>query len=161
MTDWLVALFSGAVGAVLATALTTMLSWRATWVSYTEAATQRALDLDRLFINHPKLRSYFYGGNTLPSEDDDPLIFAAMEFIADNLEGIWDHEDVYGDSDWDSWLSYINTMQKKCPALKDFVARNEYEWYPSLKSLESLDPSKPRPRVPRLRRLWRDARGKE
>ena len=91
----------------------------------------------------------------------DPLVQAAKEFIADNLEGIWDYQDVYSDSDWDSWLKYIKDMLEQCPALHDFIAIDDFKWYPSLKDLVSLDASKPRPRLPRLRRLWRDARGKD
>lgn len=166
MTDWVLVLFSGALGAVLATALTTLLSWRATWVSYNEAATQRALDVDRLFLNYPHIRTYFYKAKPdqpqaeFPSAEAEPLVHAAMEFIADNLEGIWDFEDVYSDSDWDAWLKYIQDMLTQCPSLSDFIAKDEYKWYPSLEDLQGVDPSEPRPRVRRLRRLWNDALGK-
>ena len=112
------------------------LSRRSFKISAYHGATDRTLQLDQVFVNHPLLRPYFVDGVPVPEEGavDAELrhrILAVAEFAVDILEDCWDNEDCYAGEDRDAWMRWIYQVFDSAPACQDLYA-GAVDWYPSL-----------------------------
>lgn len=96
-------------------------------------STDLTLQLDRVFIEYPELRPYFYDGQS-PTGSDIELrqrVAAVAEFALDVLECIWDHRDKYSEPDTKSWKKWIGDLIGTSPTMRDLYAEHT-DWYPAL-----------------------------
>jgi hypothetical protein len=111
-------------------------------------ASDRALQMDQVFIAHPLIRPYFYDGVPVPDDDGDNAelrnrVLAVAEFVVDILEDCWDNEDCYAGEDRDAWMHWIYEVFESSPAASTLYAEN-VEWYPKLTKLFEEEGSPPR-----------------
>ncbi len=107
------------------------------------SATDLVLEVDRVFIDHPQLRPYFYEDTVCPAGHlDKNLVDAVAELQLDVLECIWDSRDTYTSVDRDSWAQYIREVFAASPAIRDAYSANE-GWYPTLDLLFKEEPPAP------------------
>jgi hypothetical protein len=99
-----------------------------------QGATQLMLEVDRIFLNHPELRPFFYDDVEPTPDVDRNLINAAVEFMLDAFECIWDQRPHFSAPDYDSWAEYIVDRFGTSPVLRQFY-RDHAGWYPTLDSL--------------------------
>lgn len=107
-----------------------------------QGASALALELDRVFIEYPMLRPYFYDGVAVPatgsgSGEQETLrnrVLAVAEFAVDTMECIWDHRDTYNDEDRPAWERWICDALSGSPACCELADENP-DWYPSLQLL--------------------------
>ncbi|MGW6280053.1 hypothetical protein [Kribbella sp. NPDC055071] len=122
--------------AVLVSVLSAILAWRigsrtVRNMSY-RSATDLMLEVDRIFIEHPSLRKYFYDQMDCPKgHKDRALVEAVAELTLDVLECIWDDRRNYSRRDLKSWDMYIGAMFEQSPAV---VEAYDPTWYPTLAS---------------------------
>jgi hypothetical protein len=114
------------------------LSRRSFRITAYHGASDRALQMDQVFIQHPLLRPYFAGGEPVPPLDGDPelhhRVLAVAEYVVDILEDCWDNEDCYAGADRDAWMRWIYEVFESSPAARDLFADN-VSWYPQLARL--------------------------
>jgi hypothetical protein len=119
-------------------------------VGTTLSATELALDIDRIFIEHPAVRPYFYDNRALHNavdkggEELNSRVLAVGEFILDALECIWQStkqvsED--GEDDKEAWRSYIVRVFQQSIVLWDLYTEYQIDlgddgWYPLLSELQ-------------------------
>jgi hypothetical protein len=115
-----------------------------------QSTTELVLSVDRVFMEHPRIRPYFYENRDVPHpapigdmESDRNLVFAVAEFVLDSLECIWDHnKDNKEAADRTSWIAYIVSVFVSSPVLQQFYrkyqtdAPENEQWYPSIAELE-------------------------
>ncbi|HEU0316965.1 MAG TPA: hypothetical protein VFR49_06525 [Solirubrobacteraceae bacterium] len=101
-------------------------------------ATALTLQVDRMFVDHPRLRPYFYDGAPVPTGSRQPdernRVLAAAEFLLDVLECVWDHEDEYDAQDRRAWAEWIHDTFASAPACRELYL-DKRDWYPSLTKL--------------------------
>lgn len=122
-----------------ATAYSYRLGRRDLQVTTYQGATDLTLQMDRLFIEYPMLRPYFYGGEAVPAADGgDPdlrnRVLAAAEFVLDIVECIWDHRHSYAKDDREAWKKWIHDVFASSPACCELYSEN-VDWYPALQNL--------------------------
>lgn len=132
------------VVAIVIALLSAVLAWRAARrslrVTTYSGATELTLQIDRMFLEHPEIRPFFYDPRRPLAEAslgrDRSRVEAAAEYILDILECIWDHRHEYDDDDREAWKLYILEMIGKPGS--GCVLRAKYEewsadgWYPAL-----------------------------
>ncbi|HSV66497.1 MAG TPA: hypothetical protein VLJ59_11400 [Mycobacteriales bacterium] len=101
-----------------------------------QGATDLTLDLDRVFLDQPQLRPYFYDGEPTPPVDhpEHHRVLAAAEFCLDVCECIWDHRTEYDEVDKTAWREWIHHLLSRSPALCQLY-REQPEWYPAIADL--------------------------
>ncbi|MET9271212.1 hypothetical protein [Kribbella sp. NPDC003557] len=105
------------------------------------SATDLVLEVDRVFIEHPELRPYFYDSEVCaPGHQHYNQVMAVAELELDVLECIWDARDSYSDDDYKSWAEYIKGVFETSPAVSRLYADNE-DWYPTLDKLFTGEPA--------------------
>lgn len=120
--------------AVLVSVLSATLAWRigsrtVRNMSY-RSATDLMLEVDRIFIEHPSLRKYFYHQMDCPKgHKDRALVEAVAELTLDVLECIWDDHRSYSKRDRESWSNYIRAMFDQSPVVQETY---DPKWYPTL-----------------------------
>lgn len=104
-------------------------------------ATDYALDADRLFLDKPWLRDYFFGGKPLPENDLEHRaeVMAAAEFHLDVFEAIWDHRAEFARVDRTAWREWIHDLLETSPAMR-VVYLHDPTWYPSIASILAWEP---------------------
>ncbi|MDV6297466.1 hypothetical protein ACWEQV_29080 [Rhodococcus aetherivorans] len=104
-------------------------------------ATDLTLQIDRIFIEYPELRPYFYEGQS-PIDQDETLrqrVDAVSEFALDALECIWDHREKYTEMDRESWKIWINEFMASSPRMRGLY-EDHTTWYPALEDARKPDP---------------------
>lgn len=126
--------------ALAASALATYLSLRLsgrtlTTMSY-RSATDLVLELDRVFLDQPQLRPYFYEQAPTPprGHSEHHRVMAAAEFALDVCECIWDHRHQYSAVDCDAWREWIHNVFLESPTILATYEQN-VAWYPTLQEL--------------------------
>lgn len=119
-----------------------------------QGATELALNFDRMLIDYPFLRPYFYESEPVPAEDDGSApaeadrhrrqrVLAAAEFALDIFECIWDHRDSYNSVDHKAWRRWILDVMESSPACCEIYAEANADptdpWYPSLARIVAID----------------------
>src|ERR1700722_14331794 len=108
------ALIDGLIGAIigaLVAGVGVFLTYRSMKVAARDDATQAMLELDRLFVEHPKLRRYIAGDAPIPAEHGEARdhALAVVELVSDTLEAILDKVkqhpvfNMYSNADRKSW----------------------------------------------------------
>jgi hypothetical protein len=93
------------------------------------------LEIDRLFIERPYLRPYFYGGKDLSKADKETYhrVMAMAEFQLDAFDAIMTQRDYLPDDkdkqeDLQTWQRYFEDSFTKSPALCERISWNP-DWY--------------------------------
>jgi hypothetical protein len=94
-----------------------------------DSLTRLMMDTDRVFIEHPTMRKYFYSQVAPPT---DPVELAQAqaiaELLADFMEHVADHIDDIDDTAWVQWEAYFLELKKNSEVLRTFIGENR-EWY--------------------------------
>jgi hypothetical protein len=96
-----------------------------------QKAYQTVFDLDRLFLDHPELKPYFYSGQTLDAKTDPVLrarVESTAEWISDFFDNLFYNVKLGPNEDWSAWESYIEETFRRSPALRDYVQAHR-GWY--------------------------------
>jgi hypothetical protein len=105
-----------------------------------QKAYETVYDLDRLFLDHPEIKGYFYGDRALDAATDAATrarVESTAEWISDFFDNLYFNIKLGPDEDWSAWESYIDETFKRSPALRDYVAKHR-DWY-STELGEALD----------------------
>lgn len=104
-------------------------------------ATDYALDADRMFLDNPTLRDYFYEGKPPPEEpaEERARVMAAAEFYLDVFEAIWDHRGEFSRTDRAAWREWVHDLFESSPAMQT-VYLHDPDWYPSVTSILAWEP---------------------
>lgn len=129
--------------ALLASVISLIVSWRtgyhSTKITTYRSATDLTLDIDRIFVEHPTLRKYFYDGADVDDADEKtrPLVEAIAELMLDCFECIWDIRATYKAVDRGSWGRYVLSMLSTSPVMREMLKeRAGQDWYPALADLK-------------------------
>lgn len=100
------------------------------------SASELVLQFDRIFIEFPDLRPYFYGDRQVPSNNPrlKNQVEATVEFVLDVLECVWDQRDKFPEEVLESWQEWIHELFERSPAMQTFYSERN-QWYPQLRSL--------------------------
>lgn len=118
--------------------------------------TSLVLEIDKIFIEYPDLRPYFYNNTPLPAdmqEQDRNRTLAIAELYLDILECIWDRQPEFSKEDEASWRDWILDAFSTSPILSSHYSENR-SWYPTLMRLHRetgsawSDDAPPRPIPP-------------
>ena len=126
-----------ALFAVLVSVGSALLAWQigrhSLRITTYRSATDLMLEVDRIFVEHPHLRTYFHDGQICPADHADyNLVQAVAELELDVLECIWDSRDRYNKADQESWAKYILGVLET-PAIKlMYEDPDNTDWYPTL-----------------------------
>lgn len=99
--------------------------------------TQRIFEIDRIFIEHPLLRPFFYDGVIVTPIHDMPRITALAEYILDFYSTLQEHEKRIGDASpsWVEWTGYIKDGFQRSPFLCCYFAEHSYWYEPGLSGI--------------------------
>jgi hypothetical protein len=99
--------------------------------------TQRIFEIDRIFIEHPTLRPFFYDGTIVTPNNDKPRITALAEYILDFYSTLQEHESKIKDASpsWAEWTGYIEDGFKRSPFLCCYFLQRAYWYEPGLAEL--------------------------
>jgi hypothetical protein len=100
-----------------------------------DRATDLFLEIDRIFIEHPEMRAYFYGNEKVPA--GDPVVQrveATAELILDVFEWVWRRQEELVQRDQEGWCTYILDSLRGSSALLDFHQLHT-SWHPAIESL--------------------------
>jgi hypothetical protein len=93
-------------------------------------ATDWVLGLDRVFIERPHLRPYFYNGEAIaPGHDDFDEAVAMAELVADTLEAVWEQRFASrGKQPIEGWENWMMEMVDQSPLLRRHLSDHR-SWY--------------------------------
>jgi hypothetical protein len=84
-------------------------------------------DIDKIFIEKPQLRHYFYEGDSiLPNDSNYQQVEAIAEFMLDNFDAVLNNED-YFKKDLEAkkaWVNYIRCSFHSSPILRTEFKNN-------------------------------------
>jgi len=84
------------------------------------------MEVDRVFINRPELREYFYEGSPTPStEPERARVLAVADLImdvADSVASARRHGHML-DEDYQAWRNALHTYYEYSPAMRDLWPR--------------------------------------
>jgi hypothetical protein len=96
-------------------------------------------DMNRIFIDHPKLRPYFFGvplKTHLPTGDDKERLGATTFYLLNLYEAIWSLEPQMGEDERKAWREYIKSQVEA-----NSILSNKYHEDPNLyPNLEKVSP---------------------
>jgi hypothetical protein len=102
----------------------------------TEASTYQnisslMIDVDRLFVDHPAWKKYFYGHGLILNEDDPDheAVVSVAEMLVDFGDNVRMQAKMLPDYEWPAWGSYFQDLYQKSPTLRDFL-NSRPDWYP-------------------------------
>jgi hypothetical protein len=100
--------------------------------SYSDTTTM-VLDIDRMLVEYPHLRPYFYENQALPKKNDPDhhRVVAAADLYLDVAEHIWHHHVEYESADAIGWREWIHELFQKSPVLRGIMLTHGY-LYPAL-----------------------------
>jgi hypothetical protein len=115
------------------------LSRRSFRVMAYRGAAERALQMDKVFIDYPLVRPYFSDAEPFDPEtcEDAELrnrVPAVAEFVLDILEDCWDYEDCYGEPDRIAWKDWIYDVFETAPTCCEMYAESA-PWWPKIGKL--------------------------
>jgi hypothetical protein len=83
--------------------------------------------VSQVFIEHPKMRKYFYEGAE-PDGDDLEMARAIAMRMADALDHVTGHLDLMSEPSQEAWRQYVADIGRQSPTLKGYV-RAHKSWY--------------------------------
>lgn len=94
--------------------------------------TDLAVKTDTLFIEHPRLRKYFYSGAdfTELAGDDLHQLLAMAELMSDFMENAIQHESFDSVKVVGEWRDYCYALMRDSPAIRVYLHENQH-WYSS------------------------------
>jgi hypothetical protein len=115
------------------------LSRRSFRVMAYRGAAERALQMDKVFIDYPLVRPYFSDAEPFDPDacEDAELrnrVPAVAEFVLDILEDCWDYEDCYGEPDRIAWKDWIYDVFETAPTCCAMYAESA-AWWPKIGKL--------------------------
>lgn len=90
------------------------------------------LELDRLFVEHPHIRKYFYNGENISEDKQDEYaqVAAVAEYILDHFAAVISHTTADGQPLISTiWREYMKDCFVKSPVLCATLERYD-RWYP-------------------------------
>lgn len=92
-------------------------------------------DIDKVMIEYPEIRPYFYQGKVVTSGDlNGPRVKATAELVLDVFEWVWHRQEKLSLEDKDGWEPYILEVFSNSPALREHYAKCS-SWYPATNRL--------------------------
>ena len=118
---------------------------RATLASVYQAMNDNMLQINRLFIDRPLLRPYFYGKQELTDEspEERERIEATAELFINFIDNVLTQMPLLPSNLADPWQTYFGSVTTSSPVLREFWERRR-EWY-SEEMRALLDPLIVRP----------------
>jgi hypothetical protein len=118
---------------------------RATLASVYQAMNDNMLQINRLFIDRPLLRPYFYGKQELTDEspEERERIEATAELFINFIDNVLTQMPLLPSNLADPWQTYFGSVTTSSPVLREFWQRRR-EWY-SEEMRALLDPLIVRP----------------
>lgn len=95
--------------------------------------TANVFEVNRILMNHPELRKYFYEGALVTNDDPIELVATVAEFILDFFSVLQEHNRfLQGDHlpSYDQWVRYIQDLFRSSPFLCVQLSTN-MDWYES------------------------------
>ena len=91
--------------------------------------TRLVMDTDRVFIEYPEMRKYFYDREPPPTDAVElARALAIAELMTDFMDHVAEHIDEMDPSAWEEWEAYFKDLRDQSPILDSFVSENR-EWY--------------------------------
>jgi hypothetical protein len=118
---------------------------RATLASVYQAMNDNMLLINRLFIDRPLLRPYFYGEQELTDEspEERERVEATAELFINFMDNVLTQMPLLPSNLADPWRTYFGSVTTSSPVLREFWERRR-EWY-SEEMRALLDPLIVRP----------------
>ena len=146
-----VALFGNLVlfGSLVILGLQVRQGARATLASVYQAMNDNMLQINRLFIDRPSLRPYFYGEQELTDEspEERERVEATAELFINFIDNVLTQMPLLPSNLAEPWRTYFSGVITSSPVLREFWQRRR-EWY-SEEMRALLDPLIVRPHAPR------------
>jgi hypothetical protein len=103
---------------------------RATLASVYQAMNDNMLQINRLFIDRPLLRPYFYGEQELTDEspEERERVEATAELFINFIDNVLTQMPLLPSNLAEPWRTYFSSVIKGSPVLCDFWKRRR-EWY--------------------------------
>jgi hypothetical protein len=145
-----VALFGNFVliGSVVLLGLQVRHGARATLASVYQAMNDNMLQINRLFVDRPLLRPYFYGEQELTDEspEERERVEATAELFTNFIDNVLTQMPLLPSNLAEPWRIYFGSVTTSSPVLREFWKRRR-EWY-SEEMRALLDPLIVRPYDP-------------
>jgi hypothetical protein len=118
---------------------------RATLASVYQAMNDNMLQINRLFIDRPLLRPYFYGEQELTDEspEERERVEATAELFTNFIDNVLTQLPLLPSNLAEPWRTYFTSVTTSSPVLREFWERRR-EWY-SEEMRALLDPLMVRP----------------
>jgi hypothetical protein len=113
---------------------------RSTRASVYQAIADQMMSIDRLFIDHPELRPYFYGKKAAPSRGlNHERVAAATELFVDFMDNVVVQTPHIPEYLSGTWTRYFRDVAASSPSIREFW-RTKREWY-GISLQRVLDPA--------------------
>jgi len=101
-----------------------------TMVSVYNAINSEMMEIDRYFVEHPDLKSYFYGDKKItPRSKDFERVASMAEWIMDFMDNVLVLSTVMKDYPWkDTWVVYFKDLLTTSQPFRYFWSQRK-EWY--------------------------------
>jgi hypothetical protein len=118
---------------------------RATLASVYQAMNDNMLQINRLFVDRPRLRPYFYGKQELTDEspEERESVEATAELFINFMDNVLTQMPLLPSNLAEPWRTYFSSVLTSSPVLCDFWTRRR-DWY-SEEMRALLDPLIVRP----------------
>jgi hypothetical protein len=94
-----------------------------------QTVADQMMSIDRLFIDRPDLRPYFYGGKPAPAGGDErERVIATSELIVDFMDNVMMQEPNIPDYLTSAWQTYFRSIAADSPSIREFWRENR-RWY--------------------------------
>ena len=94
-----------------------------------QALSSAMLDIDRLFVERPELRPYFYDGVDIPCGfDEEQRVLATAELMCDFFDDCTAQAHLLDAASNDVWRNFARGIARTSPAVRAHWLRNG-EWY--------------------------------
>ncbi|WP_330460543.1 hypothetical protein OIB37_28885 [Streptomyces sp. NBC_00820] len=126
----------------MAVLVSVIAAWMATRVSAKthettsyHAGTDLFMEVNRVFVEHPEVRPYFYDGKELTEGDPNSnRVQAVAELMLDVFEWIWHRREGITEADRQAWADYVGQMFRLSPALRKYHL-DHLAWHPTITEL--------------------------
>jgi hypothetical protein len=102
---------------------------RSTRASVYQTVADQMMSIDRLFVERPELRPYFYGNEPPPSEGlDRERVTAATELFVDFMDNVATQAPHMPEYLSGPWAKYFREVASTSPSIRSFWRANR-DWY--------------------------------
>jgi hypothetical protein len=102
---------------------------RSTRSTVYQTVADQMMSIDRLFVEHPELRQYFYGNGLPPAEVlDRERVAAATELLVDFMDNVTKQARQIPEYLSGTWEKYFRTIASTSPSLRAFWSEHR-DWY--------------------------------